>query len=47
VLCDFIRDALFVKKINNFRVFCPNKMIGVGQCKQEPSDEEAVKTAAL
>ncbi len=43
-LRDFIRDALFVK---NFRVLCPNKMIGVGQQKQEPSDEEAAKTAAL
>jgi hypothetical protein len=30
-LRDFIRDALFVKKIKNFRVLCPNKMIGVGQ----------------
>jgi hypothetical protein len=46
-LRDFIRDALFVKKVKNFRVLCPNKMIGVGQRKQEPSDEEAAKTAAL
>jgi hypothetical protein len=42
-----LRDALFVKKVNNFRVLCPNKMIGVGQRKMEPSDEEAAKTAAL
>jgi hypothetical protein len=46
-LRDFIQDALFVKKIPNFRVLCPNKMIGVGQRKQEPTDEEAAKTAAL
>ncbi len=46
-LRDFIRDALFVKKVMNFRVLCPNKMIGVGQRKQESSDEEAAKTAAL
>ncbi len=47
VLRDFIRDALFVKKIPNFRVLCPNRMIGVGQRRQEPSDEEAAKSAAL
>jgi hypothetical protein len=46
-LRDFIRDALFVKKVPNFRVLRPNRMIGVGQRKQELSDEEAVKTAAL
>ncbi len=32
-LRDFIRDALFVKKVKNFRVLCPNKMIGVEQLK--------------
>jgi hypothetical protein len=46
-LSDTIRDALFVKKIQNFRVLCPNRMIGVGQRRQEPSDEEAAKAAAL
>jgi hypothetical protein len=46
-LRDAIRDALFVKKIQNFRVLCPNKMVGVGQRREEPSDEEAAKTAAL
>jgi hypothetical protein len=46
-LRDFIRDALFVKKIKHFRVLCPNKMIGVGKRKQETSDEEAAKMAAL
>jgi hypothetical protein len=46
-LRDYIRDALFVKKIYNFRVLCPNKMIGVGQRKLKPSDKEAAKTAAL
>jgi hypothetical protein len=46
-LRDSIRDALFVRKVPNFRVLCPNRMIGVGQRKQEPTDEEAAKTAAL
>jgi hypothetical protein len=46
-LRDSIRDALFVKKVPNFRVLCPNRMIGVGQRRQEPSDEEAAKAAAL
>jgi hypothetical protein len=31
----------------NFRVLCPNRMVGVGQRRQEPTDEEAAKTAAL
>jgi hypothetical protein len=46
-LRDSIRDALFVKKVPNFRVLCPNRMIGVGQRRQEPTDEEASKAAAL
>jgi lysophospholipase L1-like esterase len=46
-LRDAIRDSLFVKKVQNFRVLCPNKMVGVGQRREEPSDEEAAKTAAL
>ncbi len=46
-LRDAIRDALFVKKVQNFRVLCPNKMVGVGQRREEPSDEELAKTAAL
>jgi hypothetical protein len=46
-LRDSIRDALFVKKVPNFRVLCPNRIIGVGKRKQDPSDEEAAKAAAL
>jgi hypothetical protein len=46
-LRDSIRDALFVKKVPNFRVICPNRMIGVGQRRQEPSNEEAAKVVAL
>ncbi len=46
-LRDSIRDALFVKKVQNFRVLCSNRMIEVGQRRQEPSDEEVAKAAAL
>jgi lysophospholipase L1-like esterase len=46
-LRDHVRDALFVKKIPNFRVLCPNKMVGVGKTKHETTDEEAAKTAAV
>ncbi len=46
-LRDAIRDSFFVKKVQNFRVLCPNRMIGVRQRRQEPSDDEAAKAAAL
>jgi hypothetical protein len=41
------RDSLFTRHVSNFRVLCPNRMIGVGQRKEEPTDKEAAKTAAL
>jgi hypothetical protein len=47
LLRDSIRDSLFTRHVPNFRVLCPNKMVGVGQRKEEPSDEEAAATAAL
>jgi hypothetical protein len=46
-LRDNIRDCLYTRHVVNFCVLCPNKMIGVGQRREEPSDEEAAKTAAL
>jgi hypothetical protein len=46
-LRDSIRDSLFTRRTQNFRVLCPNKMIGVGQRSQAPSDEEAARTAAM
>jgi hypothetical protein len=46
-LRDSIRDALFVRKVPNFRVLCPNRMVGVGKSKKETTDEEAAKAAAL
>jgi hypothetical protein len=46
-LRDYIRDCLLMRPITNLQVLCHNRMIGVGQRKVEPSDEEATKTAAL
>ncbi len=46
-LRDNIRDSLYTKHVQNFRVLCPNRMVGVGQRSQVPSDEEAARTAAL
>ncbi len=46
-LRDNIRDGLFTRRVPNFRVLCPNRMVGVGQRRSEPSDEEAALSAAL
>jgi hypothetical protein len=46
-LRDHIRDALFTRRVPNFRVLCPNRMFGMGLKRSEISDEEATRTAAL
>jgi hypothetical protein len=46
-LRDNIRDSLYTRHTQNFRVLCPNKMVGVGRQSQAASDEEAARTAAL
>jgi hypothetical protein len=46
-LRDHIRDALFTRRIPNFRVLCPNRMFGMGLRRHDISDEEATRTAAL
>jgi hypothetical protein len=46
-LRDHIRDALFTRRVTNFRVLCPNRMFGMGLKRSEISDEEATRTAAL
>jgi hypothetical protein len=46
-LRDHIRDALFTRRVANFRVLCPNKMFGMGLRRNEISDDDAVRTAAL
>jgi hypothetical protein len=42
-----LRDSLFTRGVANFRVLCPNQMVGVGQWREEPTDEEATATVAL
>jgi hypothetical protein len=46
-LRDHIRDALFTRRTPNFRVLCPNRMFGMGLRRQDISDEDAARTAAL
>jgi hypothetical protein len=46
-LRDNIRESLYTRRVQNFQVLCPNRMVGVGQRLQEPMDEEAAKSAAL
>jgi hypothetical protein len=46
-LRDHIRDAFFMQRVSNFRVLCPNRMFGIGLRRQDISDEEATRTAAL
>jgi hypothetical protein len=46
-LRDNIRDGLFTRRVPNFRVLCPNRMVGVGHRRSELSDEEAALSAAL
>jgi hypothetical protein len=46
-LRDCISDSLYTKCVVNFHMLCPNRMVGVGQRKEEPSDKEAVAMAVL
>ncbi len=46
-LRDHIRDAFFTWRVSNFRVLCLNRMFGMGLKRQDISDEEATRTAAL
>jgi hypothetical protein len=40
-LRDCIRDSLFTRRVSNYRVLCPNKMIGLGPRSGGISDSEA------
>ncbi len=40
-LRDSIRDSLFARRVSNYRVLCPNKMIGLGPRTGGISDNEA------
>ncbi len=44
-LRDCIRDSLFTRGVSNYRVLCPNKMIGVGPRTGGISDSEAKEHA--
>jgi hypothetical protein len=46
-LRDSIRDTLYIRRIQNFRVLCPNKMIGLGPRQADISDSEAKEFAEL
>ncbi len=43
-LRDYIRDALYTKRTSNFRVLCPNRMLGIGA---HLSDEDAQRIGGL
>ncbi len=47
VLKDFIRDSLYTRHTSNFRVLCPNKILGIGQLRSELPIEEARDLAAV
>ncbi len=46
-LRDSIRDRLFTRRAANFRALSPNRMVGVGQMREEPTDEELALMTAL
>jgi hypothetical protein len=43
-LRDYIRDALYTKRTANFRVLCPNRMLGIGA---HLTDEDAQRIGSL
>jgi hypothetical protein len=47
VLKEYIRDSLYTRHTSNFRVLCPNKILGIGQRRGEMSIEDARELAAL
>jgi hypothetical protein len=46
ILKDYIRDSLFTRHTSNFRVLCPNKILGIGQRKSKLPIEDARDLAA-
>jgi hypothetical protein len=47
VLKDFIRDSLYTRHTSNFRVLCPNKILGIGQRRSELPIDEARDLATI
>ncbi len=46
-LRDYIRDSLFIRRIQIYRVLCPIKMVGLGPRQADISDSEAKEFAEL
>jgi hypothetical protein len=44
-LKDFVRDTLYTRHVSNFRVLCPNKILGIGQRRTDMPMEEARELA--
>jgi hypothetical protein len=44
-LKDFVRDTLYTRHVSNFRVLCPNKILGIGQRRTDMPIEEARELA--
>jgi hypothetical protein len=47
VLKEFISDSLYTRHTSNFRVLCPNKILGIGQIHAEQAIKDARELAAL
>jgi hypothetical protein len=43
-LRDYVRDALFIKRMSNFQVLCQNRMLGIGP---HLSDEAAIDIGGM
>ncbi len=47
VLKEFIRDSLYTRHTSNFRVLCPNRILGIAQRRAELPIEDARELAAM
>jgi hypothetical protein len=45
-LREYVRDSLYTRHTSNFRVLCPNKILGIGQRRDEMPMEDARELAA-
>jgi hypothetical protein len=47
VLKEYIRDSLYTRHTSNFRVLCPNRILGIAQRRAELPIEDARELAAM
>jgi hypothetical protein len=47
VLKEYIRNSLYTRHTSNFRVLCPNRILGIGQRRAELPIEDARELAAM